>query len=228
MILAIDTSGSLCGVAIWKSGEIFFAESDSALRHNELLLNQIHEFLQAQNVALADLRAVAVSSGPGSFTGLRVGMAVAKGLCWSRQLPLISVPTLDAYADTVSSRFKRTVPLMPARANEVYWSLYEWEAVSGWSAKTPCRVSSIGSLPGQVSGRIVLCGEGFIRHRAKLEELFGERASVSDSIGPLVASVAHLAADRFASLQFEDLFQVEPAYHYPFLRQAASGAGLGD
>jgi len=66
-----------------------------------------------------------------------------------------------------------------------------------------------------------------MRHRAKLEELFGERAIAFDGPEPLVASVARIAAARLAALQFEDLFQVEPAYHYPFLRQAASGAGMG-
>ncbi|HEX7343911.1 MAG TPA: tRNA (adenosine(37)-N6)-threonylcarbamoyltransferase complex dimerization subunit type 1 TsaB, partial [bacterium] len=91
MILALDTSGSRCGVALWSSDLIGHRESDSALRHNELLLHQIQALLAVYEVGRADLRAVAVSSGPGSFTGLRVGLAVAKGLCWSLRLPLICV-----------------------------------------------------------------------------------------------------------------------------------------
>ena len=230
MILAMDTSGRRCGVAIWESGEIFVAEADGALKHNEILLSQIHQFLQALRIPLGDLRAVAVSSGPGSFTGLRVGMAVAKGLCWSCRVPLICVPTLEAYAHAMAANCKRAVPLMPARADEVYWSLYEWVEPDGWSAKTPCRVSHIAALPDLISGRIALCGEGLERHRQPLLELFGDRVMAApprQDTNSVMISLARLAAARFEAGRFEDLFQAEPAYHYPFLRGGIPGAGWG-
>ncbi len=229
MILALESSGNRCGAALWSSDWIGHLESDSALRHNELLLQHIQELLAVHKVGLANLRAVAVSSGPGSFTGLRVGLAVAKGLCWSLRLPLICVPTLEAYVHAIPSHVGRVLPLIFARADEVYWSLHEWEA-DAWTARTACRVSRIGALPDEISGKVLLCGEGYERHRDQLHILFGDRLMKipgSDSLEPLIVSVARLAAVRFASSQFGDLFQAEPAYHYPFLPKSASFAGSG-
>ena len=230
MILAIDTSGSRCGVAIWEFGQVRFTETESALRHNEELLLNIFKMTLNSGEKPCDLRAIAVSSGPGSFTGLRVGMAVVKGLCWCWRLPLICVPTLEAYAHTMPAHAKRAVALMPARAEEVYWSLYEWEEPDGWSMKMPCRVSHIAELPELVSGPISLCGEGLERHRKKLMELFGDRVIAAPQLKDhesVMVSLARLAAQRFEFCRFEDLFQAEPAYHYPFLRGAVSNSGLG-
>ncbi|HEX7343297.1 MAG TPA: hypothetical protein VF398_03475, partial [bacterium] len=125
------------------------------------------------------------------------------------------------------SHVGRVLALIPARADEVYWSLYEWEA-DAWAARTACRVNRIGDLLNEISGKVLLCGDGYERHRDQLHILFGDRLMKipgSDSLEPLIVSVARLAAVRFASLQFEDLFQAEPAYHYPFLRKSASFAG---
>ena len=79
MILTLDTSGSRCGVALWAGGLLANTETLDNLRHNEVLFDRLHDLMSRHNVGLPDLTAVAVSSGPGSFTGLRVGMAAAKG-----------------------------------------------------------------------------------------------------------------------------------------------------
>jgi len=109
MILGIDTTGMDCSVAIWHEELIGVRTIEGGLRHNERLLSEIDTLLSAESIACDKLDAIAVSSGPGSFTGLRVGMATAKGLCIAWDIPFIAVPTLDGLA----------------RANEAYWTLFE-------------------------------------------------------------------------------------------------------
>ncbi|MBU1881052.1 tRNA (adenosine(37)-N6)-threonylcarbamoyltransferase complex dimerization subunit type 1 TsaB, partial [bacterium] len=127
MILAIDTTGFKCGTALWDNGRITLLETEEKLRHNEVIFAQIQQLLQDQNSSLADVEAVAVSSGPGSFTGLRVGMAVAKSLCWSLEIPFIAVPTLEGLANCAPADIYSVISIMPARADEVYWSHFAYE-----------------------------------------------------------------------------------------------------
>jgi len=218
LILALDTSGSRCGVALWEKNLLGYVESDSSLRHDEVLLGQIQELLEQHKINPQGLSAIAVSSGPGSFTGLRVGMATAKGLCWTWNLPLICVGTLEALAASVPARLGRTLTLMPARAREVYWRLHEHRA-EGWVALGNCSASDISALPDAISGNVFLCGEGYQRHREDFDQLFGSRRltlSANEMLEPLVVSTARLAARRLAAGQFDDLMRAEPEYHYPF------------
>jgi tRNA threonylcarbamoyladenosine biosynthesis protein TsaB len=218
MILAIDTSGQRCGLALWNGKLLDYTETRDNLRHNEVLLSRLRDLLQRNHFQLSNLKAVAVSSGPGSFTGLRVGMAVAKGLCWSQQLPLITVPTLEGLAAGVPARLKRVVPLMPARASEVYWVLYEYEERS-WKQQSDYSVCEVAKLSEVIHGSVFLCGEGFERHYDALVSSFASRRLVIDeteSLEPLVISTARLAERRYLDAQCDDLKASEPEYFYPF------------
>jgi tRNA threonylcarbamoyladenosine biosynthesis protein TsaB len=220
MILTLDTSGSRCGVALWADGLLGYTETLDNLRHNEVLFDRLGDLMDRHHAALSDLTAVAVSSGPGSFTGLRVGMAAAKGLCWSLKLPLIAVPTLEGWAASVPPRLERVVPLMPARAREIYWCRFEHDGVS-WNQIGDYSVSEVGTLQTLVDGVVYLCGEGYDRHKAELDESFADRRltlTESEFLEPLVVSTARLAAERFAVGRFDDLMKTEPEYFYPFPR----------
>ncbi|RJP73645.1 MAG: tRNA (adenosine(37)-N6)-threonylcarbamoyltransferase complex dimerization subunit type 1 TsaB [Candidatus Zixiibacteriota bacterium] len=224
MILALDTSGPRCGVALWNettAGELTaFLESDADLRHNEMLLDQIRTLQSWNREAFASLTAVAVSSGPGSFTGLRVGMSVAKGLCWVWKLPLVTVPTLAGLAESAPPRVQRALPLMPARAREVYWRLFEY-GLEGWTASADHTVSEVDRIPEAVQGPVFLCGEGYARHRAELDRRFsGRRIELEpgETQEPLVVATARLAAQRLLGGRIADLKNAEPEYYYPFPR----------
>jgi tRNA threonylcarbamoyladenosine biosynthesis protein TsaB len=219
----IDTSGRRCGTALWSEDLLGYLESESALRHNEILLDQIQRLLDQCAAAIKNLNAVAVCRGPGSFTGLRVGMATAKGLCWSLEIPLIGIPTLDAVAQSVRKTARRVLALVPARAHEVYWSLYE-RASEDWDFVSPCAVGNISTLATDISGDVFLCGEGYERHQELLDAAFAEqRLTLPHALPePLVIGAARLAAARFARGQFEDLMRCEPEYHYTFIKKSAA------
>ncbi|MFW6310237.1 MAG: tRNA (adenosine(37)-N6)-threonylcarbamoyltransferase complex dimerization subunit type 1 TsaB, partial [Prolixibacteraceae bacterium] len=136
-ILNIETSTEVCSVALAKDGRLLFGEKNNeGLNHSELLTVFIEKLLHENAVAGGTIDAVAVSKGPGSYTGLRIGVSVAKGLCYALNKPLIAVGTLDAMGNytarnpeefNVGTSLKNTLfcPMIDARRMEVYTSLYD-------------------------------------------------------------------------------------------------------
>ena len=221
MILSIDTSGSSCGVALWQDGLIGFRESKKALRHNEMLLDQIHELFGDCEIEHSKLTGVAVSAGPGSFTGLRVGMATAKGLCWSWKKPFITIPTLEGLAEAVHPSAKRILALMPARATEVYWAAFEHDTVQ-WKRQTDDQVSDIFQLSELIQDDVFLFGEGYTKHKAEIDRIFAGRIITlkdGEETEALAISTARLAAKRYNQKRFDDLMETEPLYCYAFPRK---------
>ena len=133
-IILIETSTALCSVALAEEGSIVaYRESSAPKAHASLTAVFIKEMLQERGITLADCDAVCVSMGPGSYTGLRVGVSTAKGLCFGSGRPLIAVGTLDTLAaqaasDVVSNEaaaYKFIIPMVDARRMEVYTAVFE-------------------------------------------------------------------------------------------------------
>jgi tRNA threonylcarbamoyladenosine biosynthesis protein TsaB len=223
MILAFDTSGRDCGVALWKDSSAGVRIEEGALRHNEKLLEMMLSLMSEKNVAKQDLEAIAVSAGPGSFTGLRVGLATAKGLCMAWDIPLITVPTLESLAESVPKCISNVLALMPARAKEVYWALY----INGQEERKKegdIRVDDIEQLNQLCAGSLFLVGEGYKKHQSELDRIFQDRRltlAASESVENPVVSIARLGAKRFRNGQFDDLMNSEPNYCYAFPRRTA-------
>lgn len=127
-ILALETA-TLAGGAALLDGDAVIAESRSniALTHSERVLAAVDRVLRDARWTVRDLEGLAVSIGPGSFTGLRVGLATVKGLGFALSLPVAGVPTLDALAATLPFADALVAPLLDARKGEVYMSLYRWD-----------------------------------------------------------------------------------------------------
>jgi tRNA threonylcarbamoyl adenosine modification protein YeaZ len=126
-LLALETATLAGGAALLEDGRLV-GESrlNIQLTHSERVLAVVDRLLQDCAWEIASLRGLAVSIGPGSFTGLRVGAATAKGLALALDVPVAPVPTLDALAATLPFADAPVVPLLAARKNEVYCSLYRW------------------------------------------------------------------------------------------------------
>lgn len=129
LILNIDTSTSVCSVALAKdSGIIAIKENNEGLNHSVLLGSYIDNILRENGMDVHQLDAIAVSMGPGSYTGLRIGISMAKGLCFGAGIPLIAVPTLQALAGSVSSIIQEDAwycPMIDARRMEVYTAFFD-------------------------------------------------------------------------------------------------------
>lgn len=130
LILNIDTSSEVCSVCLAEDGQMIEERNEpSENRHASMLTTQIRELMDAHELKLKDLSAVALSSGPGSYTGLRIGTSVAKGICYGLNIPLIAVSTLQGIAHRMIQLYPDPnaiyVPMIDARRENVYMAVYD-------------------------------------------------------------------------------------------------------
>jgi len=220
-ILLIDTATPVCSVAISHNNAVLdYLDSETANAHaSELTLN-IQNLLLRNQLTTADLAAVAVSMGPGSYTGLRIGVSTAKGLCYALDIPLMAVNTLDAMVD--GFRFRQHyaedtifVPMIDARRMEVYCAYYDLNANS--LSPTEAKIIDATSFEYWQNGRnqLLLFGSG----ADKFKDVFANNPHVSVITG-FVNSARFLsvkAYEKFCQKDFEDLIYFEPFYLKEFV-----------
>jgi len=126
MMLGIDTSGQSLGLAISQEGKIMASElTRPGLRHGEILQSRVEKFLLANGIPLKSISGVSVTLGPGSFTGLRIGLAAAKGYCYGLNLPLTGVSTLLAIVIASAGVLKKTIAIIDAKRDEYYYAIFD-------------------------------------------------------------------------------------------------------
>ncbi len=135
MLLLIDTSQEKASIALSKEGKVLFSEENSISKeHASWLHTAIGRMLAEADISLAELKAIAVIAGPGSYTGLRVGMAAAKGFCYALHIPLITLNTLKVMAESMRSVAEKKkvliCPMIDARRDEVFTALYQPSTVN--------------------------------------------------------------------------------------------------
>lgn len=212
-ILAIETSTMLGGVAIAdEKGLIAETRLNVKSTHSERLMATIDEQLRQSEMTLNDIDVFAVASGPGSFTGLRIGLSTAKGLCYATGRPLVMVPTLDAFARSFPFSKHPVCVMLDARRGEVYAAVFQWD---GGFVKLLDEVSaSPEELFRDVSGPVVLAGEGALVYRVRLVALLGERALFAPLISMVQspANVAMLGLEKALQGQYTEASAAEPLY----------------
>jgi len=129
LILNIETASTNCSVSLAKEGQTIALKEDNSKNysHSERLHIYIQDVLNQSNAKLIQLDAIAVSKGPGSYTGLRIGVSAAKGLCYSLNIPLISVLTLQSLAHQINPKRGFIIPMLDARRMEVYSAIYNFK-----------------------------------------------------------------------------------------------------
>ena len=166
-ILAIETTGAVSGVALVCPEKIIAEFSiNSGLTHSQTLMPMIDYMLTAANFGKADINAIAVSNGPGSFTGLRIGAAAAKGLAFALGLKIVPVSTLDALAYNVFTWDGVIVPIMDARRGQVYTALYDSTGgkISRLSGYLACDFDEIAEMARQTGKKVMFLGDGVAIH----------------------------------------------------------------
>ena len=199
-ILGIESSSLVASVAIVED-DITMAEftADFKKTHSQTLLPMIDDMVKLLGIELSTVDAIAVSGGPGSFTGLRIGAATAKGFALALDKPIVAVPTLDALAYNVFETNKFICPIMDARRNQVYATFYMWEngkliRLTDHMAESIERVIEIAEMLEQ---EVIFLGDGVPVHRERLEQnpafLFApahcnmQRASAVAALGAIMA-----------------------------------------
>ena len=162
-ILAFETSAKSVSTAVVENGApLAYAYQCTGLTHSRTLMPMVDTMLKNAELTLGDMDAVAVAAGPGSFTGLRIGIAAVKGLAWAADKPCFGVSTLEAMAQNLAHRDGLLVCAMDARRNQVYNALFE--AKSGVLTRlTPDRAIAVAELAEELRGetrRLLVLGDG--------------------------------------------------------------------
>ena len=215
-ILAIESSSLVASVAIVEDG-VTLAEytANFKMTHSQTLLPMIDSMVGLFGIDLSTIDAIAVSGGPGSFTGLRIGSATAKGLGLALDKPLIHVPTLDGTAYNLYGAKGLICPIMDARRNQVYTGIYRFE--QEFEVVMEQDAMDMGELIEKLNGmgeRVIFLGDGVPVHEKKIRELM----TVPFDLAPAhmnrqrAASVAALGAVYFAEGKIETAAEHGPDY----------------
>ena len=233
-IILIETSTALCSVALAENGAIVdYRESSAPKAHASLTAVFIQEMLEGRGLSVADCDAVCVSMGPGSYTGLRVGVSTAKGLCFGARKPLIAVGTLDtlvAQATDASSNgaavpdYKYIVPMIDARRMEVYTATFVrstdaptgCRSESGWVQTTetaPMIIDENSFADILADGPVLFIGDG----AGKCADVIKHPNAHFCQCHPKASSMLSPALAAYKEKRFEDVAYFEPFYLKEFV-----------
>lgn len=226
-ILNIETSTSVCSVALSHNGNIIYNKSSfEGPAHAALIGTYADEALKAMKENGLQLDAVAVSSGPGSYTGLRIGVSFAKGLCFGKDVPLISIPTLEILAVTAlkqsEDRDLILCPMLDARRMEVYTSMYDSDlnVIQETNAAIIDEMSFEKELE---AGKLCFFGNGAAKCKPVISHI---NAVFIDDIVPLAENMIVLADRAYAEKRFENVAYFEPFYLKEFQATVAKNKVL--
>lgn len=175
-ILAVETATGMQSVAVMDGATVLArSDHDAAGSHARWLVPTIHRLLRDCGMMLRALEGCAVSIGPGSFTGLRVGLATLKGFRAVTGFPIAPVPTLEAMAWNLPDETRTLCPILKARTGEVYWAVFRWEQPGRLARLSEDRVGSLAALANSLDGPAVVFGAGWVENRAEFLGLFQDR-----------------------------------------------------
>ncbi|MDG1793881.1 MAG: tRNA (adenosine(37)-N6)-threonylcarbamoyltransferase complex dimerization subunit type 1 TsaB [Flavobacteriaceae bacterium] len=214
-VLNIETSTTNCSVALSKSGSVVAYKEDNSLgySHAERLHVYIDEVLQTAKVSIDQVDAIAISKGPGSYTGLRIGVSAAKGLCYALDVPLISVPTLEALAHQVDAPKGAVVAMLDARRQEVYSAIFDDHFSELRS--TEAEVLSPESYQELLeSSPVYFIGNGVSKTKVLITH---KNAHFIEDKLPSAQQMCALSFEKYKAKNFEDVAYFEPFYLKDFI-----------
>ena len=214
-ILNIETSTTNCSVALSQNGRLIGLKEDNSLQysHAERLHVYIDELLKKANVSKTQIAAVGISKGPGSYTGLRIGVSAAKGLCYALKIPLISILTLEALAHQVMNPEGSIVAMLDARRLEVYSAIYD----ASYSVTRPTEAEVI--TQDSYKDLLDLTPVYFIGNGvSKTQQLVSHQNAIFiENKLPSAAQMCALTHAKFKENDFEDVAYFEPYYLKDFI-----------
>ena len=211
-IILIETSTALCSVALAEDGAVTaYRESSAPKAHASLTAVFIQELLSERELTLADCDAVCVSMGPGSYTGLRVGVSTAKGLCFGSGKPLLAVGTLDTLVAQAASDARFIIPMVDARRMEVYTAVFENGRQITETAPAIIDENSFAEYLEQ--GPCLFIGDG----AGKCADVIKHPNAIFRQCWPKASAMLEPAIAAFRSGDFKDVAYFEPFYLKEFV-----------
>ena len=209
-ILHIETSTKNCSVSIANCGELISLKeiNTGEYSHAEMLHPLINEALLESKLTIKDIEAIAVGKGPGSYTGLRIGVSAAKGLCFANDIPLISINSLEILAQSITIDSGLIIPMIDARRLEVYAAIYDknLNAVRETKAEIIDSHSFLDELQNQ---KVYFLGDGAKKCK---EIILHENAVFIENVFPSAKKMATISYHKFKNESTEDVAYFEPFY----------------
>ena len=213
MLLCIETSGKNCSVALFEGLQLVSIREvhTEQFSHSENLHVFIEQVLKESNLQPKAIKAIAISAGPGSYTGLRIGVATAKGLCYGWDIPLIALPTLRILAEQVTYEFtdiEYIIPMIDARRMEVFTAVYshDFSPILGERAEILTESTFDTYLN---KGKTIFLGDGITKFQAICKH---ENAYFWENKFPSARQMGRLALEKYQAQAFEDIAYFEPFY----------------
>ena len=214
-LLHLETSTKNCSVAISRNSELLCLceEFDQNYGHSEKLHQFVNWALEGAEISLKEIDAVCVSKGPGSYTGLRIGVSAAKGFCFGLDIPMISLNSLEILAQSqIGNDFDLIIPMIDARRMEVYTAIFDknGKQISDIEAK----ILDENSFQEFTDKKIAFVGDGVEKSK---EILNLPNAEFLEGIHPSAKQMIQLAEKKFNQKEFEDVAYFEPFYLKEFV-----------
>ena len=229
IILNLETATTVCSVSLAKDGELIsLKEINGDYSHAENLTLFIEDVFKQASLRLGSIDAVAVSKGPGSYTGLRIGVSTAKGLCYPLDKPLIAINTLEHISLSINSNPEYQIadtkslycPMIDARRMEVYCALYDKD--NNIIMPTSALIIDGNSFADYLKENIIyFFGDGADKCKQALSS--NKNAVFIENIFPSAKNMITLSEERFAKNQFEDVAYFEPFYLKDFVAGKKKG-----
>ncbi len=210
LILSLETSTNVCSVALHQDGNLISHQIHHVEKsHSSLLPRIVLEICDIAGLTLKDVGAIAVSEGPGSYTGLRIGLSTAKGFAYTLAIPLIGVSTMDIILEAVRGKFDgahNLCAMMDARRMEVYTKMEDHQGNTIWDAQP--KILDKNSL-NNFKNPIYVFGNGMPKFRQIANQ---ENLIFIDDIYPDAANMGRSSLEKYQASEFEDTAYFEPNY----------------
>ena len=216
-ILGIDTSTKFCNLALIKDEDILIEYTINGLKkkHSSILMPAIKDLLKIMNLKMEEINGIAISIGPGSFTGLRIGLGVAKGLSYACSLPLLGVPTLEAMAFSLKEIPYLICPVLESKKDEIYDVVFRGGDSLHRVMDYKCEdIQSLLVRLSPLKEKIVFLGDGIKKYRDIIKEKIGKDALFIDSQLNLsvATSIAFLGLNKIKKGEEDDISTLSPFY----------------
>lgn len=236
-LLAVETATSCQSVAVLDGSRVLArSDEDARSAHAKWLIPMIDRVLTLSGLTLSNLDGLAVSVGPGSFTGLRVGLATMMGLRLVTERPLVAVPTLEAMAWNVRGTDRVLCPILKARTGEVYWAQYRWRPEGGLRQVTEERVGVLEQMAQSIEGQALVFGEGWVANRTELRRMLAasamdfceapNEAMAASAVGVGLAGLERLARGEVAGQGLSPRYVQRADAEVAWIRRSSGKGGL--
>ncbi len=216
-ILGIDTSTKYCNLGLIEDKDVLINYTINGLKkkHSSILMPAIKELFKIMDLKIEEIHGVAVSIGPGSFTGLRIGLSVAKGLSYACSLPLLGIPTLEAMSFSLAGIPNLICPILESKKDEIYDVVFRGGESLHRIMDYKCEdIHSLLARLSPLREKIIFLGDGIKRYRDNIKIKIGKDALFIDSqINlPMATNVAFLGLNKLIKKEEDDISKLSPFY----------------